>query len=241
MAKFRKWLKDNKIFFEVFSMFFLGVMSIVLTWTSIRISQRQVDIEEHKLIPRIEIDYRFEADISKKSSNSEVINIYNHGGDILDLEIDLFCFLNLLFESKTNEEIIPFKGYFNQGNIVKNSSTNLIYEIGSNYTQRDLIQRGLSLIEVLPAYPDFNFVMRIKYKDVFKKQHVKYYSFYTLRDSGKNGNFKEIIADETVIGLIELYNERTSISDPNRDVIPKFENLTQENVKNQYYYKGFDD
>lgn len=37
---FKAWLKNNKIFFEIFSLFFVGVMSIILSVVGLRINKK---------------------------------------------------------------------------------------------------------------------------------------------------------------------------------------------------------
>lgn len=62
IRKVKDWLENNKIFFEIFSFVFIGVMGIVISVFGVKlnkiivdINQRQLEIAENEIIRRLDI------------------------------------------------------------------------------------------------------------------------------------------------------------------------------------------
>lgn len=81
--KLRKNFQENKIFFEVFSLFFLGIMGIVISGVGLKVNKRTADIYQKQL--EILVNDREPGFYSKlywtDAENMEyVYKIENHGG-----------------------------------------------------------------------------------------------------------------------------------------------------------------
>jgi hypothetical protein len=231
MKKTKEWLIGNKIFIEILSLILLVIILIMVIWTNIIISKRQAHIEEQKMIPRIEVDYKYEYDFSLKYTKNELLKIFNHGGDILDLEINIYCYLELYPNKSSGVLVIPFEGYFNKGIIIKNSTFDLIYKNESNYTQKDLTLKYLnSSILNSRLSPDFIFILRINYRDIINRNLEEYYTFSSAVDKRENGNFRLIDNTELINNLMEQYNNNMDMVQ-SINGIPQFEELTDEYIK----------
>lgn len=96
----RQWLENNKIFFEIFSFVFVGLMGIVISFiglkfnkTIVDINKRQLEITENDKKPHfyIESDY-ISANTNQVGTDGKTpkcyYNIINKGEDISDVSID---------------------------------------------------------------------------------------------------------------------------------------------------------
>jgi len=86
---FKAWLKNNKIFFEIFSLFFVGVMSIILSVVGLRINkktaeiyQKQLKIEEDNREPLFQLKTELINENIEKNQKEYRHIIKNEGGSI---------------------------------------------------------------------------------------------------------------------------------------------------------------
>lgn len=108
----RKSLKENKIFFEIFSLFFLGVMGVVISGVGLKVNKRTADIYQKQL--EILVNDREPSFYSKlcwtDAENMEyVYKIENHGGIASDcivcpiLKVTFFINNELIYVSFNDE------------------------------------------------------------------------------------------------------------------------------------------
>lgn len=134
----KKWLEKNKIFFEIFSLFFLGVMGIIISGVGLQINKRTSEIYKSQLeILENDREPYFEIEIVDNSTESEegdlTLEIKNKGGylrfgsaDIIDmyvicsikgkdvgLEVHKMDPFPYAYNENEKNFVIPYTGYNN--------------------------------------------------------------------------------------------------------------------------------
>jgi hypothetical protein len=90
----KKFLTKNKIYFEIFSMIFLGVMALIVSFTQLRTSSLEYELHRAEKMPLFKIDYKLAKIDSTEFYDTEFLQVSNEGGIIKKFE----CKFNVFYE-----------------------------------------------------------------------------------------------------------------------------------------------
>lgn len=121
--KFKTWLENNKIYFEVFSFVIVGVAGIVISFiglkfnrTTIDIYKKQLEIAESDKKPRFSIkgDYLSASNAQIESDGKKIkcyYNIANKGEDITEVSLSPDSYIFFCIPTDIEKEYYIFKFY----------------------------------------------------------------------------------------------------------------------------------
>lgn len=194
-CKLKIWFGSNKIYFEIFSSFFLGIMAIIVSICSLIISNKQLKNDELLNKPLIKISY--EQFTYKEQNDSEKITIENVGGYAYNYDINKKVFLHCEY---TPSNGLPSKTIDLLINDILDTSSptnNYTGSIGCYYTFANMeyfyklynqainIKKGILFIE-LHKY------ISISYLDFKEQQHKDLFRIYGVRQGVKIQSTDEI-------------------------------------------------
>lgn len=120
-GKFKKFLEENKIFFEVFSYVFVGAMGIILSAVGININKqtmdvykRQLKISENENSPYFDLEFEKVWDKVEETQKTEKIanikyTLTNNGGKIKNVKIRPESYIIFYVPTGMNNEWYIFK------------------------------------------------------------------------------------------------------------------------------------
>jgi hypothetical protein len=182
----RKWLRNNKIWFETVAALLLSIAAITISITSVVEMKRQTRITELQMLPKFTISAHQE----KSGRNGDIYddeNIYvrNNGGYFIDFKIEVATVLNIKqifktpFEVKL-KDVILFNYYsgqaYNSGSII---SPVAIKGYENNHKFANLLmeyrQRSCEVDNDGGGDLWIDRYVKIKYVDFLKKERTEYY------------------------------------------------------------------
>lgn len=195
--KFKQWLENNKIFFEVIAFGFLTAMAVIVSLEANRISSYQILLTKRQNQPIFKIDLKLDA-------GKETLSISNNGGPIHEFTCDSIVFYEIekkpesIFEKNilkyltmedfynpvpdNNQKFFRIPIYKYHLGIPNGNSTGELIALsesiaGSNYISA---RRAVLEMNVLPQYKNFcsrgilEYVL-LKYQDVYDESHEDLY------------------------------------------------------------------
>ncbi|HEU4554878.1 MAG TPA: hypothetical protein VFS25_18660 [Chitinophaga sp.] len=75
----KKFLEANKIYFEVFSMAFLGLMAVIVSFTQWRTSSREFELHKYENMPLIKVSYELIKTDTSGTYDTEILRVTNEG------------------------------------------------------------------------------------------------------------------------------------------------------------------
>jgi hypothetical protein len=109
----KKWLKENKIFFDVFIALLVGVASIFLSFASFIISREQLRTSEISAEPLFYIEKGLVLSEDTRTYDDEEMKVYNAGSPVLNLRIKSREFVRIVHsKEKPISFIAPTIGYY---------------------------------------------------------------------------------------------------------------------------------
>ncbi len=169
-----KILKQNEPIIDFISKIVLTLVTISIAVIANSISKKQIEIEEINILSNIEINYIRDEEYMETNR----IEIYNNGGPIYNVNIDVYSFLHIYnFENQLDTKIpinIYIKSYIGKpvgliafcDEFVCNHITN-VEEIVNN----DLVENGFEFDIGLTAIS----YIKISYEDKFKNSTISYF------------------------------------------------------------------
>jgi hypothetical protein len=105
----KKWLNENKVFFEIGSALTFGIASVIIAISANRVSQSQLEIAEIQLKPLIYISEKYLNDEAGMAVET-ILEINNAGAPVYEFSVDTRTFYTV----STNSETIwvPVSGYY---------------------------------------------------------------------------------------------------------------------------------
>lgn len=227
IEKSRKWLENNKVFFEVFSYVFLGIASLLVGYFSYVSSKSQLEILKLEHSPLISIKREFKGD-------SEFLKLHNVGYHLFEPKVNYFTYF--IIKDYKNSEIknetdfyFRIDDYFGFSYETDNTIGNIASIITSSFTnfhKKRIIEECKSLFGNNFQIGLFEHLIEITFKDENKKLMTKYYkidSFSVIEISKKiyygtktkydthnlNGNkfLNEIKAQEILQEIEKIYKK----------------------------------
>lgn len=162
----KEWLEKNKIFFEIFSLFFLGVMGIIISGVGLQINKRtaeiyksQLEISENDREPYFEVEF-----IDNSTEKGDfTLEIKNKGGllkfgsaDIIDMYVIRFVDGKNVGLEVHKSDPFPYAYDENEKNFV-------IPHSSSCYDFISEIERKLEKIYGNVVYDEFDIYVEIQY------------------------------------------------------------------------------
>lgn len=196
----RKFLEKNKIYFEVFSLTFLGLMGIVVSISQAVIARRELKIHEKELLPTFSIKYQlFKSNDTSNVYDTEMLTISNEGRAIKKMRYELKTFYKFEFYRKNTSLrntilYAPISDYFILQYITNEHVGKLLEAVtkGNNENFFDVYKCCMKKTK------DNNFLfvdkislLKISYIDLSGDSHDEYYSGTNEIDES---NYKNVIS-----------------------------------------------
>lgn len=183
IEKVRKWLKNNKVFFETIMTFLLSSMALIVSVQSCNTYKLQTQIALLQAMPRFDIALCQKYDETKQKYTTNEINIYNQSGfftnfDSSDVVILKVNYMDEEYIEKNLELFVD--GYF-KAQFVSPSSQGLLRQFTGNDNNSKYLDLKLGLINYSKSHGleyallDVKQYIRIIYKDILGKEHIEYY------------------------------------------------------------------
>jgi hypothetical protein len=216
-TKFKLFLENNKVYFEVFSNIFLGIAAIIVSIFTVIETKKQTDIQNMQLLPQFVLS----AVNEKSGRNGEMYddeNVYiiNNGGFFRDFNLEIVTVLNINKQEKEtpfrrNEKRVILRGYYigNAHNARSIISPVTVRGYENNRKFVDLNFEYREKLDSIGYYGDMYIerFAKITYTDLANNEHIEYYKFYKGISSSLS-NKKEIgeyFSDNAETGLY-FYN-----------------------------------
>lgn len=115
----KKWLSDNKIYFELTSSILFGAAAVLVAYASYTVSKQQLLLSEATVKPHFYVETALSYNSEIKRYDEIELSIFNAGGPVSNLGIDLKSFLSINFPvergtvgGKRSTIILPLTGYY---------------------------------------------------------------------------------------------------------------------------------
>jgi hypothetical protein len=175
----KNFLISNKIYVEVFSYFFLGIMALVVSITQVAISKSELEIHKNELLPIFRVDYNYLKPDTIEYYDTQVLTISNEGKPIKSFKYDINTYYRFEISTRNSqtEILIPVQGfYFARFNT--NNSTGKLLEAfgkGNNKIYHQLYLDCMSLTKNdTYVFIDLVSVFKLSYIDINNKKCITY-------------------------------------------------------------------
>lgn len=213
----RAWLEKNKIFFEVFSYVFVGIMGIVLSvvgWKtnerSMKINQKQLEIQDNDREPYFKFEENY---VYKKLGDKKLTRkctLKNIGGRISNSYLKIYTYLRIYISGGNENETYYFRCVFPDKYIFDKEDSNLclydeenkgfiFYETGTNKYKEienklnECIENKLNEYDVFIIYEDYLNIDYSNYKnEPFDVEYKMYYDDISKNQEYKNENIEDL-------------------------------------------------
>ena len=233
----KKWLTENKIYFETAAAPLLGVMAVLvsisqvlLSWKQTELAEAQLIVAEQSISPSI---HAFVVQVRNPETgrfSEEELRVYNLGAPALAADISNAVWLRVkLYPEDTGKNIIeaelPMRGYFSATEVTQDPEGLMFTLKGHRNSKKliDLTNTFEQYAEKQGFYAEFKLsrFFEISYRDSLGQERTDYYSVLPLRGA------LQVIED---IGKAKLSGYRNSIgSDDSIDI----DNVTKEELLNK--------
>ena len=233
----KKWLTENKIYFETAAASLLVVMAVLvsisqvlLSWKQTELAEAQLIVAEQSISPSI---HAFVVQVRNPETgrfSEEELRVYNLGAPALAADISNAVWLRVkLYPEDTGKNIIeaelPMRGYFSATEVTQDPEGPMFTLKGLRNSKKliDLTNTFEQYAEKQGFYAEFKLsrFFEISYRDSLGQERTDYYSVLPLRGA------LQVIED---IGKAKLSGYRNSIgSDDSIDI----DNVTKEELLNK--------
>lgn len=184
MFSIKKFLEDNKIFFEVLVSLSLTAMALYVSYQANRIAAVQTKISESENMPVFEVIASQTYDKALKFYTENIIDISNEGGPIYNFTPKAVTFLEVAYTDEQNGytqkiERIPLVGYFTTSFVSNKTKGNMVTWQGyrNNLKLRDL-EKEISQSAMLSnkfVSLEIKVYLLVSYEDFLRRAQVEYY------------------------------------------------------------------
>ncbi|WP_431166372.1 hypothetical protein [Tenacibaculum halocynthiae] len=228
LKKSRKWLTDNKVFFEIFSFLFIGGASIFVSYLSYQTSKGQLELQKLEQSPIV---------ILKKEHLKDKLhslNINNKGFHLFYPDIEIKSYFVVkdykdTISKRTQNFYFNVKDYFNLKYKTENTVGNIFKIYSANYLKEELIRIRFKMkLNHEKAYNLTNFEHFIKFKYYNNRNELKFKYYFIdpvynievskeyynkrLKKNDNNSNRKSYylknLNDSIIINSIKKINNR---------------------------------
>ena len=190
--KAKKWLRENKIFFETLTPLVtavIGFATLFLGMLTFNLQHMQNDLQRKEFLPQFIV----ETILSTTTPTTEIIQIYHRGGGYSAFSAQTFSKYEVTlptdFDSAARPIIVPVNDYFTDHffrtyeNLAQGQSDGLIDIITSTSTAYEIVlavQQSYNKDTSPEQYKSlwFKSYLAIGYNDIFGKRHVEYYFIF---------------------------------------------------------------
>ncbi len=193
ISPLKKWLSDNKIYFETIMTISLTIMGICISIISLSIDKRSVEIQEQQNMPSFGISQKYADECITEGGlyfpERYEIEIVNYGGNISNAYLEAYSLLEVeLFDNhnmrRANIVIEDTEGYVvGKSHYSAERKSFTIMRTKEKHFQNLLLE--LYLKEELAAdYKEYTFTIlpveyvNIKYLDFRGRSHDEWYKLY---------------------------------------------------------------
>ena len=136
LKKTRSFLKVNKIFLDFLSVIFIGLASLVVSYSALDVSNKLLGVSEISIMPHFIIGTRYKIDSESQKYVEDTLFLNNVGAPISNLKWETATFLVLQGGGmEHNYVFIPLNGYYSGQVLTSNVMGELSTKIG--YLNRD--------------------------------------------------------------------------------------------------------
>lgn len=211
----KKYLKKNRIYFELLFPILLGFIAIIISLSSLNISKSQLTYQEILLNPQFYVEcyeYRFDTDYSDSSSvysndrNKINFRVFNEGAKINNEYYSFFPFYELYQKIDGKRKILKipidggFRGFASERDLNSNELTNFVSLMGG---KEKFEQQILPIINnsqgVVGAH--FKYILKINYIKINGTEDFQY--FDCMKWLSKNEGIKYENAYNNLLKLNE--------------------------------------
>lgn len=189
----RKWLTDNKVFFEVFSFLFIGIASIFVSYLSYETSKGQLELQKLEQSPIIILKREYLKD------KLHALNINNKGFHLFHPDIEVKSYFVVkdykdTISKRTQNFYFNIKDYFTLHYKTENTVGNIFKIYSANYLKEELIRIRFKMKlnhEKTYNLTNFEHFIKFKYYNNRNELKFKYYfidPFYNFEISKENYN-----------------------------------------------------
>lgn len=221
----KELLERNKIYFEIFSSFCLGVMAILVSFCSLYISNKQTKNEELLNMPLIKVTSNIFT--QKENINSQIIVIENVGGIGKKYDIKQYNFLTIKYfplNEKAQIRTMPINDLFNKISVA-NDYKGLIAQL---YSKSDIYKFDDILSDIRYLYNEYgNKDNPIPHFEILIETYISinYYDFkndvHTDFFKINRSNVSSIEDNNEIFSLLSNKKDKLSIDKINTNTIFK--------------------
>lgn len=194
----RDWLEKNKVFFEVIAALLISIASFVVSWSSLKVSEKTLAATEVTSLPHFSVQKQPKFDPRFNSFTEDWLIVSNHGAPVYNTSVKIATFFAFRRYSATPEVIyIPISGYYNiqyasstpTGELTKATDAKNLDDFTRIYSSGlDAAKKSQS--EISPI-PELVAVLEIKYKDRFNNDSKTYFINESIASSESAAKFME--------------------------------------------------
>lgn len=174
----KKWLTENKVYFEVISLIIFGLASIIVAILSWKSSERQVELSELEHIPLIHV--------KKEISDSiPILNVYNVGEPAFNVNAEstaIFSVNSIYFFNNITERpaqyLFSLDRYYEYMSTTENTNGKIAsLRLNKNaYLETERLKREISELESnKDFYMDGFQLLKLNYEDIEGKSYQKFF------------------------------------------------------------------
>lgn len=182
----KQWLKENKIYFEIFGITSLSIMAIIVSCESNRITNNQIQVTKMESQPFIEFQRELKYDAIRGVRTDDEIMISNKGGPLREFSSIYITFLKVEHEEFGNISMrkrivsyIPLSEYYNTtmktfesvGTLELLTNPKNFRKLSEFYMQLSVDTRAKNIY----IYSALESYFRINYIDIYGETKIEYY------------------------------------------------------------------
>jgi hypothetical protein len=228
----KKWLKQNKIYFETVAASLLGVMAILVSGSQVFVAlkqqvltEAQLTVAKQSISPKIHATVVQVRDSETGRYSEEVLRVYNLGGPALAAEESNAVWLRVkLYPEDKSREIIEVElaisGYFSATEVTQNPEGLMFTSMGYHNNQK-LVDFNVEFTQYAKLHGYYAEIslsrfLKISYRNGFGEIHTDYFFVVPLKGAqeltdevgkAKFALFHQSIGTENAVDLDSLSEE----------------------------------
>lgn len=183
----KRFLENNKIYFEIFSMSFLGLMAVIVSFTQWRTSNQEFQLHKNENMPLFKISYELVKTDTSNTYDTEILKVTNEGKTFKKFKKEFFSFYlinikSLDYPTKETEFFVPVADFFgisyNSGNLSGELFQSFSYGNNTNIANTDDFCRNLFRSKRLLATASRHVYFKFNFTDISDEKHTVFMDTY---------------------------------------------------------------
>lgn len=215
MKKVRKFLKENKIFFETVAASLLALMGLIVSWAGLHLTDIQTEIQESKAIPNPVITRQLEGE-------KEIVSIKNYGGLMIEPSVMINSYLHAQVgydDGICQKDFLVYQYYDFPNMIYTGNENGLIIKLEGKF-EKEVEYKKYFLavageVDANSSAADFYHTIRLSYFDVFRNKYVRYFRMLrpgmaAVRDDEIKDRFESVYRSNVEFNPLDLFSAKSA-------------------------------